>query len=70
MDRIKEEFLCVSEQSYIGALIDIERLTDLVENWPDAETFQGDSTGFAQRSVTLPMALQAARFMQRESGRN
>lgn len=70
MDRIKEELLRVSEQGDIGALIDIERLTGWVENWPDAETFQGDPTGFAQRSVTLPMALQAARFMQRESGRN
>jgi asparagine synthase (glutamine-hydrolysing) len=69
-DRMIQTIETLRLNDEIADLIDLDRLSDALRDWPAAEAFWEDRGRAAYLSAVVPMALQAGRFLQRESGRN
>ena len=50
--------------------MDVDALQALIDNWPESTVTDLKDERFFQIPVNLPMALQIARFVQREKGSN
>lgn len=65
---LRRQFEAWREVPEIAGLIDIERMTGLIDDWPEHTDW--DPAVVGPRGMALPRALNAARFVDFVSGRN
>lgn len=70
LPKIRRDLELWEKDKDISRMLDFEQLRELIDNWPEQSVTDHKDDRFSQLQITLPMAMQVARFVQREKGSN
>lgn len=67
---IRSQLEAIEHDQYLSRMINVELLKNLVNDWPEKTINDPSDDRVFQIPILLPMALQIARFVEREKGLN